>query len=84
MASPLDWLTMCAENQEFVANYNRLTGHSISFSAPAREPVQVMVDRACGHVPALQNDPAQLLHFVEFCMDSFWRLTASESRKAKA
>ena len=69
MSTALDWVLMCAETSEFVTQYNRLNGTAINFSAPARTPIQAMVDRACGHVPAPSNDEADMQAFVGHCVE---------------
>lgn len=73
------WFAMCATNDEFVENYNRLTGARISFALPARSPVERAIDAATGHIPMPKNDPRELAAFMGFCIDLFQRLPVEQS-----
>lgn len=69
-----EWFTLCATSDEFLANYNRLSGHRISFALPARTPFERLIDNATGHVPMPKNNPRHMAHFMGFCLDMFTRL----------
>ncbi len=83
MATVFDWVLMCAETPEFVAQYNRLFGASINFSAPRRTPIEAMVDRACGHEPAPVNDEADMHEFVAYCIDLWCRMPEVKAAAAR-
>ena len=72
------WLLMCATNDEFVTNYNRLRTAKISFAIPVRSPFESLIDDATGYVPMPRNDPRELVAFMAFCNDLFLRLPADE------
>lgn len=74
MATLIDWLTMCAETDEFVENFNRLYGTRLSFKPVARSPIEAMVDRACGHVPVAANTEADMDAFFSHCADLWLRI----------
>lgn len=76
------WFKLCAANDEFVANYNRLRGTRITFAPPPRTPFEKLIDDATGHVPMPKNDPRELAAFVIFCLDMFNRIPAAEPASA--
>lgn len=65
------WLLMCAIDPEFVANYNRLRGTSISFDVPSRTPLEAAIDACCGFspTPKTKNDDEELRNFFMFCVE---------------
>lgn len=73
MATLTDWIVMCAETPELVANFNRLYGRNLSFEPLKRSPIEAMVDKACDYVPLPQNSPEDMRAFFDFCADVFWR-----------
>ena len=79
MATFSDWLAMCAGNDEFVENYNRLRGTHISFKPPRRSPIELAIDCATGHVPLPENDPDELRQFLGFCMACLARVPADHT-----
>lgn len=78
MASLLDWLVMCSENDEFVSNFNRLNNARLSFRPRPVAPIVAMVDRACGY--SHENVPAEERAFVRFCVDVWRRIPRTEAQ----
>jgi len=64
-----DCVLYCFENRELVEQFNRLFGCTLGVGIP-RSSIEAMVDRACGHNPAMREDEAQL--FIHFVYDSIW------------
>lgn len=60
-----DTLDMCAANPEFVAQFDRLTGHNLS-EIGKRAPLDAMIDEATG------RDRMALLAFVIFVDEVVW------------
>lgn len=73
-----DCLMDCAKNQEFVDQFNRLTGCKVGV-ASIRSPLDAMIDQATGYQETLDKQmDDDLRAFVKFCHEVVWsRLPAA-------
>jgi hypothetical protein len=55
----------CIANEDFVREWNRLTGHKLGVS---RSPLEAAIDKACGYNP----DEKAMPDFVEFVHECIW------------
>jgi hypothetical protein len=68
------WLEMCCTTPEFVKNYNRLNGTSITFTLKPRSNIEALVDKACEVPQGFGNDPEQEREFFAWCTNTLMRL----------
>ena len=66
-------LDMCAATPEFVAQFDRLTGHNLS-EIGKRGPLDAMIDEATG------RDREAILSFVVFVDEVVWSRLPFEAR----
>jgi hypothetical protein len=65
---------MCLENNDFVREWNRLTGHKLGVT---RTPIEIAIDKTCGYDP---NEKA-MPEFVDFIMEYIWLPVAMQEMK---
>lgn len=70
----LDAVIECACEAEFVSNYNRLTGNNFHVKLP-RNPIEAMVDKACGFNGIDKNE---FLLFSAFVFEYVWSRLPNE------
>jgi hypothetical protein len=66
-----DCLLECCQNDELVAQFNRLQGTNLSFK-DKRAPIEVMVDKATGYPYPFHNKPEEMRRFISFCFEYVW------------
>lgn len=64
-----DVVLYCFDQKELVEQFNRLYGCSLAV-VPPRSGIEALIDRACGHNPALNESDAQ--KFIRFVWDCIW------------
>lgn len=75
----LDCVLHCADNAEFVANFNRLTGRNFGKSL-RRSNIERLIDDATDHNPEYDGD---VLAFIDAVRDLVWdRLPQSEKNES--
>lgn len=63
-----------ATNQDFVSQYNRLTGNNFGFRAP-RNGLEAIVDKACGFKGFCEEEA---LKFAAFFLEYVWSVLPDE------
>lgn len=78
---PMDFKAVvlyCAEQPEFLKEFNRLTGCKLG---KPRAPVEVLIDEATGYVPNSEDD---MLRFIAFVYETVWRTLPETAFEKKA
>ena len=66
-----DAVVECARNDQFVAEFNRLTGSNLSFQ-DRRAPIEIMIDESTGYPHPFKCDKSELHTFFDFVYEFIW------------
>ena len=67
-----DCLMACAENEELVLQFNRLTKRKVGVST-LRTPLEKLIDASTGYQAMLDAQAEDDLRaFIDFCHDAVW------------
>ena len=65
-----DCAEYCLSQEEFISQYNRLTGSKIGFAGINLTVLDALIDKACNYTP--KPDEQEYFKFFSFVWDTVW------------